>query len=202
MQSKSHSSTTPRNAVDFSGPELICDGLMTSGKVFCGLTSRHFKLFLENVDVVSSGPKRKRTIRTVMDAKFKSQHLWWYGAVLVPVAWGTCTSVKAPLMLKGYIQVLEQHMLPSKQRLFHGRPCLFQQDNAKPHSACLTTAWLRSKRVRVLDWPACSPDLSPIENVWRIMKRKIRQRRPRTVEQLKLYISKNGKEFHLQSFNN
>ena len=87
-----------------------------------------------------------------------------------------------------YIQVLEQHMLPSKQRIFHGCPCLFQQDNAKPHSARVTTAWLRSKRVRVLDWPACSPDLSPIENVWRIMKRKIRQRRPRTVEQLKLYI--------------
>uniref|UniRef100_A0AAR2L5Q2 (E3-independent) E2 ubiquitin-conjugating enzyme n=1 Tax=Pygocentrus nattereri TaxID=42514 RepID=A0AAR2L5Q2_PYGNA len=35
-----------------------------------------------------------------------------------------------------------------------------------PHSARVTTAWLRSKRVRVLDWPACSPDLSPIENVW------------------------------------
>ena len=46
-----------------------------------------------------------------------------------------------------YIQVLEQHMLPSKQRLFHGRPCLFQQDNAKPHSARVTTAWLRSNRV-------------------------------------------------------
>uniref|UniRef100_A0AAR2IMB0 Tc1-like transposase DDE domain-containing protein n=1 Tax=Pygocentrus nattereri TaxID=42514 RepID=A0AAR2IMB0_PYGNA len=85
-----------------------------------------------------------------------------------------------------YIQVLEQHMLPSKQRLFQGCPCLFQQDNAKPHSARVTTAWLRSKRV--LDWPACSPNLSPIENVWHIMKRKIRQWRPRTVEQLKLYI--------------
>ena len=34
-----------------------------------------FQIVLENVDVVSSGPKRKRTIRTVMDAKFKSQHL-------------------------------------------------------------------------------------------------------------------------------
>uniref|UniRef100_A0AAR2K5U3 Tc1-like transposase DDE domain-containing protein n=1 Tax=Pygocentrus nattereri TaxID=42514 RepID=A0AAR2K5U3_PYGNA len=89
---------------------------------------------------------------------------------------------------KRYIQVLEQHMLPSKQRLFQGRPCLFQQDNAKPHSARVTTAWLHSKRVRVLDWPACSPDLSPIENVWCVMKHKIRQLRPRTVEQLKLYI--------------
>lgn len=35
--------------------------------------------------------------------------------------------------------------VPSKQRLFHGRRCLFQQDNAKPHSAGVTTAWLGSK---------------------------------------------------------
>ena len=188
MQSKSHSSTTPRNAVDFSGPELIWDGLMPSGKVFCGLTSRHFKLFLENVDVVSSGPKRKRTIRTVMDAKFKSQHLWWYGAVLVPVAWGTCTSVKAPLMLKGTYRFWSNTCCHPSNVFFMDAPAYFSKTMPNHISARLTTAWLRSKRVRVLDWPACSPDLSPIENVWRIMKRKIRQRRPRTVEQLKLYI--------------
>ncbi len=40
-------------------------------------------------------------------------------------------------MLKGYIKVLEQHMLPSRQRLFQGRPCEFQQDNAKPHTQLL-----------------------------------------------------------------
>ncbi|XP_062850477.1 serine/threonine-protein phosphatase 6 regulatory subunit 2a isoform X3 [Trichomycterus rosablanca] len=31
-------------------------------------------------------------------------------------------------------------------------------------------ARLWKKRVRLLDWPACSPDLSPTENVWRILE--------------------------------
>ena len=44
--------------------------------------------------------------------------------------------------------------------------------------------------VRVLDWPACSPDLSPIVIVWWIMKRRIRQQQPRTVDQLKSCVTK------------
>ncbi len=95
---------------------------------------------------------------------------------------------KGTINAERYIQVLEQHMLPSRRRLFQGRPCIFQHDNARPHTASITTSWLRRRRIWVLKWPACSPDLSPIENIWRIIKRKMRQRRPKTVEQLEACI--------------
>ena len=54
-----------------------------------------------------------------------------------------------------YVGILERHMLQSRRRLFPGTPCLFQQDNARPHSAQVKTVCLRRHRVRVLDWPAC-----------------------------------------------
>ncbi len=101
-----------------------------------------------------------------------------------------------------YIKVLEQHMLPSRRHLFQGRPCVFQQDNAKPHTAAATTAWLRSRRVQVLNWPACSPDLSPIENIWRIIKRKYIKDDHKLLSSWKPISGKNVTKFQHQNSRN
>ncbi|KAK3521044.1 hypothetical protein QTP86_015585, partial [Hemibagrus guttatus] len=55
---------------------------------------------------------------------------------------------KGTINAERYIQVLEQHMLPSRCRLFQGRPFIFQHDNARPHTASITTSWLRRRRIR------------------------------------------------------
>ena len=55
---------------------------------------------------------------------------------------------------------------------------LFQHNNALPHVARICTQFLEAVNVPVLPWPAHSPNMSPIENVWDAINRPARQSAP------------------------
>uniref|UniRef100_A0A3B3RAD9 Tc1-like transposase DDE domain-containing protein n=1 Tax=Paramormyrops kingsleyae TaxID=1676925 RepID=A0A3B3RAD9_9TELE len=49
---------------------------------------------------------------------------------------------------------------------------VFQQVNARPHTACVSMDCLRHDKV--LPWPANSPDPTPVEHVWDQLRRQLR----------------------------
>ncbi len=94
------------------------------------------------------------------------------------------TNVTAPV----YQEIWEQFMLPSADQLFKDADFIFQQDLAPVHTAKSTKSWLNGHDVGVLDWPANSLDMKPIENLWDIFKRKMRIKRPKYADELKATV--------------
>ncbi len=87
-----------------------------------------------------------------------------------------------------YQEVLEHFMLLAADQLYGDADFIFQQDLAPAHSAKATSTWFKDHGIPVLNSPANSPDLNPIENLWGIVKRKIRYARPNNAEELKATI--------------
>jgi hypothetical protein len=53
---------------------------------------------------------------------------------------------------------------------------IFQQDNARPHTAMVLMNFLQAQNVNCMHWPSPSPNMAPIEHVWDALGRRVDNR--------------------------
>jgi len=77
-------------------------------------------------------------------------------------------------------EILQPHLLP----VIDFRREIFQQDNARSHTALLTMDYLQNHNITKISWSSKSPVLNPIELLWDELDRRVRQPQPKTLHAL------------------
>jgi len=117
-------------------------------------------------------------------------HVWW---AINPNFKIRPVIVSGSLNADGYVKVLKQRTRSLKKNGY-----IFQQDNAPCHKARKTMTWLASQGVVVHeDWPAQSPDLSPIENAWALINNKVKARVTNTQAEFRAAVLEEINNFSL-----
>jgi transposase len=123
-----------------------------------------------------------------MDQRERLQGAVWLWGCFCAQGLGHAELYEGTLDAVKYKRILSLNLVKSAHTFWPKGMWYFQQDNASPHTAGVTREWFHNHGVTLLDFPPWSGDLSPIENLWNDLKRRVYAHHPQTMEELEHWI--------------
>nr|XP_047137963.1 uncharacterized protein LOC124814372 [Hydra vulgaris] len=101
-----------------------------------------------------------------------------------------------------HCDILENALIPSRDLFQADQNWLFQQDNSPCHTAHSITDHFLKSNIQLMPWPARSPDLNPIENLWSKMDYQLTKKQITSQEMLKQELTKLWLEIPIKMIEN
>ena len=155
-------------------PGLIFDGYAMTGRSFCLRIRFNLSRSEGRSRVYRRRGEHYRDTCVVEKDRFCDESVMIWGGISL----GHKTQVRVidgNLNAQRYqTEILAPVVTPFFQAHSH---MILMQDNATNHSSRATRQYLAANNVQLMDWPARSPDLNPIEHVWNLLDKRLRNAR-------------------------